>query len=67
MQLCGPQRSLERLPQLWAQAASDQDSKDLSLNVVQPDFTIINLPTTLRLEPANLLEFGLQPSLCSPR
>ncbi len=34
---------------LSAQAASDQDSKDLSVNVVQPDFTIINLPTTLRL------------------
>ena len=32
-----------------AQAASDQDSKDLSLSVVQPDFTLVNLPTTLRL------------------
>ncbi|HTL00815.1 MAG TPA: DUF5777 family beta-barrel protein [Vicinamibacterales bacterium] len=32
-----------------AQAPSDQDSKDLSLNVVQPDFTVVNLPTTLRL------------------
>jgi hypothetical protein len=32
-----------------AQAPSDQDSKDRSLNVVQPDFTVVNLPTTLRL------------------
>jgi hypothetical protein len=32
-----------------AQASGDQDSRDLSLNVVQPDFTVVNLPTTLRL------------------
>jgi Membrane bound beta barrel domain (DUF5777) len=32
-----------------AQTSGDQDSKDLSLSVVQPDFTIVNLPTTLRL------------------
>src|SRR3954468_22237409 len=32
-----------------AQTAADQDSKDLSLNIVQPDFTVVNLPTTLRL------------------
>jgi hypothetical protein len=32
-----------------AQTAGDQDSKDRSLNVVQPDFTVVNLPTTLRL------------------
>jgi hypothetical protein len=38
------------LPALGAaQAVADQDSKDLSLNVVQPDFTLVNLPTTLRL------------------
>ena len=32
-----------------AQTPNDQDSKDRSLNVVQPDFTVVNLPTTLRL------------------
>jgi len=32
-----------------AQTAADQDAKDLSLSIVQPDFTIVNLPTTLRL------------------
>jgi uncharacterized beta barrel domain-containing protein DUF5777 len=32
-----------------AQAPDDQDSKDLSLSIVQPDFTVVNLPTTLRL------------------
>src|SRR5437762_3537104 len=32
-----------------AQAFNEQDAKDLSLSVVQPDFTLINLPTTLRL------------------
>jgi hypothetical protein len=32
-----------------AQAFNEQDAKDLSLSVVQPDFTVVNLPTTLRL------------------
>src|SRR4030095_5107783 len=31
------------------QASSDQDSDDLSLNLAEPDFTVVNLPTTLRL------------------
>jgi hypothetical protein len=34
---------------LAAQTPAEQDSKDHSLNVVQPDFTVVNLPTTLRL------------------
>lgn len=32
-----------------AQAFNEQDAKDLALSVVQPDFTVVNLPTTLRL------------------
>jgi hypothetical protein len=32
-----------------AQAFNEQDAKDLSVSVVQPDFTVVNLPTTLRL------------------
>ena len=36
-------------PEAWAQQAPPQDDPDLDFSIEQPDFSIITLPTTLRL------------------